>query len=346
MRLLLTGASGFLGQHVLHSFLQDPQSKITHIVALVNTAPNLKESIDEMIDKIGRAQSCTVQVESVDLANDSRVEAFLQQQPHFDVCIHTAALSSPRVCELNSEKTMTLNNPTHLFDALIRDKTVIIALSTDQVYEGDPEVAPYSETDATNPVNVYGRSKVAMENHLLGNHAQRSIILRSSLILGPKAPLRADLAHDTFLHFIASREGAETTFYTDECRNAVYVGDVVKCLRWFVNRVDAALGDSAESSLEAFPAGVYNMGGPVSCSRMDMARVVFDWLGYDRGHLIPAKRADALLRPNKEANSSEVFVASPLDISVNSDTLARLTGIAMMSMSKVVEATFPGRKLI
>ena len=339
MRLLLTGASGFLGQHVLHSFLHEPESaaKVRHIHALVNSSTALDAAVREKLQKLG-GTTIQVEVESVDLTDPSSVTSFLARHPRMDVCIHTAALSIPRLCEQDPDRAAKLNNPTHFFDALIQAKTFIIALSTDQVYQGDPTQAPYSETDDTKPVNTYGQTKVDMEVYLLQHYPNRSVLLRSSLILGPKAPLLPDQTHDTFFHFIASRHQQETTFFIDECRSAVFVNDVVSCLAWFVNRAGLAMDDSAATATTAYPAGVYNLGGPASCSRMDMARAVFQWLGYNDKYLVPVTRAEEL---SASSGNGVVVVKSPLDISMVIDKLQVATGLTMTDLATMVEATFP-----
>lgn len=59
----------------------------------------------------------------------------------------------------------------------------LIHLSTDYVFDG-AKGAPYVETDAPNPLNVYGRSKLAGERAVAAEH-ERALILRLSWIYGP-----------------------------------------------------------------------------------------------------------------------------------------------------------------
>lgn len=321
MKLLLTGASGYLGQHILNEFMKNPPSDVLHIHALYYSLSGFEEALNATIMRRCKSDcSIRIQVEAVDITNPAAVKSFFERhKTAFDVCVHTAAVSVPGLCQQDPDKAHRINNPKPFFDALIRSKTRIIALSTDQVYSGDPSKAPFSETDSTEPVNVYGQSKVEMENYLQSNHAKHSVILRSSIILGPKAPIH--YAHDTFLHFIASRENQETSFFTDEKRSVIFVQDVIACIEWFVVNI---------SSNQHHVAGVYNLGGPNPVSRMDIAKAVFQWLEFDSRFLLTAQKVD----------QTGGLVQSPLDISMNIKKMEETTRQEKKDLSTVIANTF------
>ena len=72
---------------------------------------------------------------------------------------------------------------------LVVGQTILEGLQPiDQVYDG--LAAPYTETSAAAPVNVYGQSKLSFERALTAALPSRSVCLRSSLILGPPTPGR------------------------------------------------------------------------------------------------------------------------------------------------------------
>ena len=259
--ILLTGASGFLGQHVLHELLTRPnllEDGPWHVYALYGS----KQGFPEAVKQVTKTAACTVTIESLDLTDDAAVKAWLAKHPPMHVCIHSAAISSPRVCQEDPDKATAMNVPKVLFDELCAQKCRIIALSTDQVYGGD-QSASYKESDETQPVNVYGRSKLEMEQYLQQITNGQAVLLRSSIILGKLAPIAK--AHDTFVHFCATRERTPTDFYTDEYRNVVFVEDVVETILFFIQR--CCCGDQAVG-------GIYNMGGPTKVSRVDMAAAV------------------------------------------------------------------------
>jgi dTDP-4-dehydrorhamnose reductase len=77
----------------------------------------------------------------------------------------------------NAEGPMRLAEAARACDALI------VHYSTDYVFDGRKSV-PYVEADAVNPLNVYGRSKLAGERGLLDSGA-RFLVLRTSWVYGP-----------------------------------------------------------------------------------------------------------------------------------------------------------------
>ena len=182
---------------------------------------------------------------------------------------------------------------------------------------------PFIETDVATPCNTYARSKLEMENYLLEKKKDNGhlsvALLRSSIILGPRAPFLS--AHDTFLHFCESRgkDPKETTFYTDERRSVVSVFDVVDTIKWFVANISATRTESTCPSPSQNVDGVYNMGGPDSISRYDMAAAVFDHFGYDKNKF--------LIAAEKKNQPQQAGVASPLDITMNSQKVYDMTGL-------------------
>ena len=317
-KILLTGASGYLGQHLLSRWWTKascgPSAKKKWIVvAAFHQNSGFSSAIHDIFTSSSSSSSQHFHVIPFpcDLTQPTSVDALFQEHPIFDACIHTAALSSPRICEQDPGMARRINVPEYFFQKLNCSR--LIALSTDQVYDGTKDTATrgmYQEdADVPRPLNVYGQTKLEMETYLQEKVAESSsctvIILRSSIILGPKAPLSQ--AHDTFLHFCASRNQQETPFFTNEYRTVVGIDHVCRVIDYFIDK-DENSGSSALSSLSL--SGIYNLGGPVRVNRYDMAKCVFDYLGYDTKYLL---------------GTEQTSPTSPLDISMNSGRLESVT---------------------
>ena len=321
MKVLITGASGYLGQHFLKAVIQKYQKLDSDEIEIFAIYGSLKGFADAVVSSFENGESSTisVKIDKLNLTNESEVKSYITSSGPFEICFHLAAMASPKLCQQNEEKCRDLNIPKHFFESL-RD-TCVVALSTDQVYCGDK--SPYMESDEVGPKNVYAQSKRDMEYELL-NDTKRSkpvVCLRSSIILGPLVPYDEN-AHSTFLHFCQSRKGVETTFFTDEVRSVIAVKDVVNILLHF--------SDQIESGNE-FTSGVYNMGGEDNCSRMDMAVAVADQCSFTHEKIfIPAQKAKIEQRVND--------VPSPLDISMNSSKLESLVGWKFSGLKAIVKA--------
>jgi len=267
-------------------------------------------------------------------------------------------MSSPGACQANPDKAQAIN--VECLDSLLdtlrapksakRKNGLMIALSTDQVYPGTN--APYKETDlevtdqhdrkSTNePCNVYGKTKVEMEQRCRNSQNQNPensqpivVVLRSSILLGPKVPFVPENTHSTFLHFCHSRllpERIPTTYWTNERRSVIAVQNAIDVICYFIRQY--TMHEDVESSL---PHGVYNMGGLESVSRYDMA------LAVAKHTILRDEYRDIdkyVIGQEKDTIPSGSF-PTPLDITMDMNKLLQLnTGIHFLSLSEMVTAS-------
>jgi dTDP-4-dehydrorhamnose reductase len=87
--------------------------------------------------------------------------------------------------ETDSERCMRENTlgPTVLALACMRHALRFMTFSSDLVFDG-AKGAPYVESDATNPLGVYGRSKLDAETRVLDADPQ-ALVIRTSAFFGP-----------------------------------------------------------------------------------------------------------------------------------------------------------------
>lgn len=314
MKILITGASGFLGQHLIAQLLNSDSPH--HLTLQYRSKEGFENSVKS--HPLHNDSLSKIEFRQADLTNQNDVAEMFKSLDPFDICLHLAAISSPRNAEKDPKSTMRSNVPVHLFD-MLKD-TPIVALSTDQVYCG--QKAPYHDDSEVGPLNVYSSTKVEMEKYLMKNQSSSVVCLRSSIILGPEAPFGD--AHSTFLHFCKSREGVETTFYTDECRSVINVGDVCNVLNHFVRTVERG---------QTFESSIYNMGGPHRVSRFDMANMIAKHFSFDASDtFIAAEKANLNQGPDD--------VASPLDISMSSTKLEKVVGFKFKDLEQTIKETF------
>ncbi|SFS90825.1 dTDP-4-dehydrorhamnose reductase [Brevundimonas viscosa] len=128
------------------------------------------------VEAVGRAE--------VDLANPLAArDAVLARRP--DLVINAAAYTAVDRAEIEEAAAMALNadGPAAAAAAAASLGAPFIHFSTDYVFDGE-KGEPYTETDATNPLGVYGRSKLLGEEALAAANP-RSVILRTAWVCSP-----------------------------------------------------------------------------------------------------------------------------------------------------------------
>jgi len=99
-----------------------------------------------------------------------------------DIIVNPAAYTAVDKAESERELAMAINRdaPAVLAEEAARLRIPFIHYSTDYVYDGK-KGSPYVETDATNPLNVYGQSKLEGDLAVMATGAP-AIILRTSWV--------------------------------------------------------------------------------------------------------------------------------------------------------------------
>ena len=151
-RILVTGANGQLGQSILE------QSK------------NYKE-----------IECFFVTRNELDITNEELINHYFEDKS-FDFVINCAAYTAVDKAEDDQENAYLVNAKATEFIAKITHQKGIpfIHVSTDYVFDGT-EAQPRLETDQTNPLGVYGQTKLDGENLALENNP-KTIILRTAWV--------------------------------------------------------------------------------------------------------------------------------------------------------------------
>lgn len=162
----------------------------------------------------GLGQVATPLRDQFDLANLDQIRQFVRDyQP--DLIINPAAYTAVDKAESEPELAMRVNAeaPGMLAEEAARQGCALIHFSTDYVFDGSGEGA-YRETDPTNPVSVYGKTKLAGEQAIVASDCAH-LILRTSWVYGMRGKnflltmLRLGSERDQ-LRVVADQIGAPT----------------------------------------------------------------------------------------------------------------------------------------
>jgi dTDP-4-dehydrorhamnose reductase len=153
-RILVIGAKGMLGRDlvtVLHS------SSGSEVIGWDLDEIDIREE-KETVDKIERLGP--------------------------QIVIHLAAYTNVDECESQVEQALAINaeGTRHVALGALRCQAKVVYLSTDYVFDGKKR-APYLEDDPSNPLNVYGLSKLKGEQYLQ-TLMEDTLIVRSQWLYG------------------------------------------------------------------------------------------------------------------------------------------------------------------
>ncbi|WP_272023230.1 dTDP-4-dehydrorhamnose reductase [Olleya namhaensis] len=101
-----------------------------------------------------------------DITNSSQAEAVFSNY-NFDYCINCAAYTTVDNAEVDHKKAYEINviGPKNLAEASNKFGVTLIHISTDFVFNGNTN-RPYKETDLTDPLGVYGQTKLDGEGEI------------------------------------------------------------------------------------------------------------------------------------------------------------------------------------
>lgn len=161
--------------------------------------------------------------EDLNIENADSIKDFFRNN-NFSHCINTAAYTNVEKAESEKEKAFSINAEAVKNLAVVckENDTVLLHISTDYVFDGKKK-SPYLESDQTNPINVYGSSKLKGEQYLQ-EICDKYFIFRTSW-------LYSQYGHN-FLKTILkySEEGKPLTITTEQTGTPTNANDLVEAL--------------------------------------------------------------------------------------------------------------------
>jgi dTDP-4-dehydrorhamnose reductase len=225
-KVLLIGAKGQVGQE------------------LQVTLPYLGEVIS-----IGR--------EELDLTNSEKISQLIREI-HPDYLVNAAAYTAVDKAETEPDLAYSINAiaPKIMAESAEKIKAKFLHISTDYVFDGRKNT-PYLETDLTNPLGVYGQSKLRGEEEIKTVNSQ-AIILRTAWVYGSYG--KSNFVK-TMLRLGKERE--ELKVVVDQVGSPTWAKDIATAITHLLINVDN-------------PPGIYNFTNSGVASWFDLTKAIFE----------------------------------------------------------------------
>ncbi len=205
---------------------------------------------------------------TLDLTNPDSIRRIIRESRP-DAIVNAAGFTIVDDAESQPELAMQLNGtaPGIIAECAARSGALLIHFSTTFVFDGSKR-EPYTENDAPNPLNAYGRSKLAGENAVM-SACSRHLILRANWVYSER--------RSNFVLAILklARRDRELTIVDDQYGSPTWAGDYAEATARLL-RTPERVSDNP---------GIYHLSARSSCSRMQWARKIIDTAKTVRGDI-------------------------------------------------------------
>lgn len=177
----------------------------------------------------------------VDITNDIHVKDIIKRvNPH--IIINCCSLTSVDYCESHENEARAINVDfvARLADYCTDKNIKLIHISSDSVFDGKKDT-PYTEEDIPNPINIYGKTKLASERIVLSN--SRNVVVRASVLYGvlPHYVAKMESSSKKALNFgqwlvyqLQSRKSV--TIVRDEISSPIIADDFAKAIIHIIDK--------------------------------------------------------------------------------------------------------------
>jgi dTDP-4-dehydrorhamnose reductase len=258
--VLITGATGLLGRGLMKA--------LGNIDALNTVGLGFRRSGEKM--------------PSVDLRDEGKVEACVAAHKP-EIIIHAAAERRPDLIEKSPDDAWEINvsSTQYLIEAAKRHGAWLLYISSDYVFDGTNP--PYSTDAATNPLNIYGKTKLAGEKFVLD---AGFAVLRVPLLYGSVEDWGESSVTEMVPVLLAN------------------IGKTVWFDNWAIRyptHVDYAAAVCARLSREYLegrrPRGIYHASGAEAFTKLEMAMAMAQQIGIANITLLSAPMDSSNIRP-------------------------------------------------
>jgi dTDP-4-dehydrorhamnose reductase len=202
-------------------------------------------------------------VEELDITNKSDVSQFLHAN-NIDVVVNCAAYTNVDKAEDECEIADLINHigVKNLAETCKERDGFLIHISTDYVFDGTKNT-PYTETDKTKPLGVYGETKLRGENAIISSGCEY-VIIRTSWLYSSFG----NNFLKTMQRLTAEKESLKVVF--DQVGTPTYAGDLSNVIHTIIQKDEADIKNQ-----------IYHFSNEGVCSWYDFAIAINEASGHN-----------------------------------------------------------------
>lgn len=254
-------------------------------VLIFGSTGQLGTDLVSVLQKSGKFEVIPLTHEDADCTDAAAVrKAVLHFRPQF--VINSAAYVRVDDCEDHASEAFAVNaiGALNIARACAEVDACCVYISTDYVFDGAKQT-PYVESDPTNPINVYGTSKLAGEL-LVRQTAPRWLIVRVASLFG-KTGARGKGGNFIETILAKAKKGEPLKVVDDVRISPTYTRDPSEMLA---------------HSLQAHTSGVIHLSNYGCCTWYEFAKLALKYSGID-ADIYPVRSSEYPTKASRPSNS-------------------------------------------
>jgi UDP-glucose 4-epimerase len=261
LNILVTGGAGFIGSHLVDKLIE----KENHVTVFDNFDEYYSGKEKNIQHHFSNPNFTLIKA---DILNKNLL---FKTSKSVDVIFHLAAQAGVRFSFVNPNKTNIINTTgtLNILQAAKKEKIKkIIFASSSSVY-GVPHYMPIDEKHPTEPLSIYGASKLIAEKYckiysqLLGLNV---IILRYHTVYGPRQ--RPDMAIRKWTDLLFDNRSPEIYGDGNQTRDFTYISDIIR-------------GTILAAEVDEIGGNIFNLGGGSNISVNELIKGLIKLTGKD-----------------------------------------------------------------
>ena len=254
MKILITGAAGYLGTKITDYILRNYND--IEITGVDNFYHGNSRTI---IPFLLNSRYTFIKQDLLDYSKYAKLNLH-----SFDIVLPLAALVGFPICEDHSHYSYQIN-----FDSIqvliqnLNPKTLVIYPNSNSGYGTVPEGVICTEDRQLNPISFYGKTKMWAEEYIRKSY-DNYIILRLATVFGASFRPRNDLLVNNFV-LKAMRDKYNVIYDGRAVRNYIHIGDIARAIDHCITNRNKMVGN------------IYNVGNDsLNMNKLELANKIND----------------------------------------------------------------------